>query len=49
VTDRGSPRSELALSLSFLVPLMLAALDFGYYFYVGANAEEAARQGVQQP
>jgi hypothetical protein len=44
----GVAALELALSLSFLVPLMLAALDFGYYFYVGATAEEAARQGVQQ-
>jgi Flp pilus assembly protein TadG len=46
--SKGVAALELALSLSFLVPLMLAALDFGYYFYVGATAEEAARQGVQQ-
>jgi Flp pilus assembly protein TadG len=44
----GVAALELALSLSFLVPLMLAVLDFGYYFYVGATAEEAARQGIQQ-
>src|SRR5262245_37861094 len=39
---------ELAFSLMFLVPLMCAAVDFGYYFYVGSNAQEAARQGAQQ-
>jgi TadE-like protein len=38
---------ELALSLTFLVPLMMGMLDFGYYFYVGTNAEEAARAGVR--
>jgi hypothetical protein len=26
----------------------MAALTFGYYFYVGSNAEEAARQGLKQ-
>jgi len=46
--SRGVAALELALSLSFLVPLMLATLDFGYYFYVGATAEEATRQGLQQ-
>jgi hypothetical protein len=45
---KGVAALELALSLSFLVPLLLAALDFGFYFYVGANVEEAARQGIQQ-
>src|SRR5205823_464101 len=45
---RGVAVLELTLSLVFLVPLMMAALEFGYYFYVGATAEEAARQGLQQ-
>ncbi len=39
---------ELALSLVFLVPLVMGMLDFGYYFYIGTNAEEAARAGVRQ-
>jgi len=46
--SKGVAAIELALSMSFLVPLLLAALDFGYYFYVGACVEEAARQGAQQ-
>lgn len=39
---------EFALSLTFLVPLVGAAVDYGYYFYVGSNAEEAARAGLRQ-
>src|SRR5580765_1745051 len=46
--SRGVAVLEFTLSIVFLVPLMMAALDFGYYFYVGATAEEAARQGLQQ-
>lgn len=55
---RGSTRSrdrskgvaviELGLSMLFLVPLLCAVVDFGYFFYVGANVEEAARQGAVQ-
>ena len=32
---------ELALSLAFLMPLMMSVFDYGYYFYVGTNAEDA--------
>jgi len=46
--SKGVAAIELALSMAFLVPLLLAALDFGYYFYVGACVEEAARQGALQ-
>jgi TadE-like protein len=46
--SRGVAVLELTLSLIYLVPLMMATLDFGYYFYIGATAEEAARQGVKQ-
>jgi hypothetical protein len=46
--SRGVALVELALSLIFLVPLMLGMLDFGYYFYVASSAEEAARAGVRQ-
>jgi hypothetical protein len=45
---RGVAALEFALSLTFLVPLMGAAVDYGYYFYVGSNAEEAARAGLRQ-
>lgn len=47
-TSRGVAALELALSLIFLIPLMLGTLDYGYYFYVGANAEDAARAGVRE-
>jgi hypothetical protein len=46
--SKGVAVLELTLSLVFLIPLLLATLDFGYYFYIGATVEEAARQGVQQ-
>jgi hypothetical protein len=45
--SRGVAALELALSLAFLIPLLMGMLDFGYYFYVGTNAEEAARAGVR--
>jgi Flp pilus assembly protein TadG len=45
---KGVAALEFALSLTFLAPLIGAALDFGYYFYVGSSAEEAARAGVRQ-
>jgi hypothetical protein len=38
---------ELALSMTFLVPLLLSMMDFGYYFYIGAVAEDAAMAGVR--
>jgi Flp pilus assembly protein TadG len=47
-TSRGVAAIELALSLVFLVPLMLGVLDYGYFFYIGAQAEDAARAGVRQ-
>jgi hypothetical protein len=46
--SRGVAALELALSLVFLMPLMLSVLDYGYYFYVGSNAEDAARVGVRR-
>ena len=46
--SRGVVAIELALSLVFLAPLLLSTLDFGYYFYIGSNAEDAARAGVRQ-
>ena len=46
--SRGVAALELALSLVFLMPLLLSTLDYGYYFYIGSNAEDAARAGVRQ-
>jgi hypothetical protein len=46
--SRGVAAIELALSLMFLVPLLMGTLDFGYYFYIATNAEEAARAGVRE-
>ena len=46
--SRGVAVLEFTLSLVFLVPLLMATLSFGYYFYIGSNAEEAARQGLGQ-
>ena len=45
--SRGVAALELALSLTFLVPLLMGMLDFGYYFYIGTNAEEAARASAR--
>jgi Flp pilus assembly protein TadG len=45
--SRGVATIELALSMTFLVPLLLAVVDFGYYFYIGSVAEDAAHAGVR--
>ena len=34
---------ELALILPFIALIVLALVDYGYYFYIGINASEAAR------
>ena len=44
----GVAALELALSLVFLVPLLMGMLQFGYYFYIASHAEEAARAGVRE-
>jgi Flp pilus assembly protein TadG len=46
--ERGAVAVEFALSLFFLVPLLLGTLDYGYYFWVGVNAMEAARAGARK-
>src|SRR6476659_612370 len=46
--SRGVAALEFALSLTFLVPLLMGTLDFGYYFYIATNAQEAARAGVRE-
>ena len=44
--QRGAVALEFALSLFFLVPLLLGTLDYGYYFWIGVNAMEAAHAGA---
>ena len=46
--SRGVAALEFALSLTFLVPLLMGMLDFGYYFWISTTAEEAARAGVRE-
>ena len=40
--QRGAVAVEFAFSLFFLVPLLLGMLDYGYYFWIGVNAVQAA-------
>jgi hypothetical protein len=46
--QRGAVAVEFALCTFLLVPLLLGTLDYGYYFWVGLNAAEAARAGARQ-
>jgi Flp pilus assembly protein TadG len=41
--QRGVAALEFALLLPILIMLSLCTLDYGYYFWVGINATEAAR------
>ena len=45
--QRGAVAVEFAFAMFFLIPLLLAMLDFGYYFWVGVNAAQAASAGLQ--
>ncbi len=46
--ERGVAAIEFALIIPFVTILVLALIDYGYYFYIGVNATEAARAaGVQ--
>ena len=47
-SERGAAAIELALTLPIVALIVLGTLDFGYYFYVGVNATEAARTGIMQ-
>jgi Flp pilus assembly protein TadG len=44
--QRGVAAVEFALSLVLLVPIMLAVMDWGYYFYVAVNVVEAQQAGL---
>jgi Flp pilus assembly protein TadG len=41
--ERGVAAIEFALLMPFIAVIVLALVDYGYYFYVGINANEAAR------
>jgi len=46
--ELGVAAIEFALLMPFIAVIVLALVDYGYYFYVGLNATEAARTaGVQ--
>ena len=45
--ERGAVAVEFALSLFLLIPLLLATLDYGYYFWVALHAAEAANAGAR--
>jgi Flp pilus assembly protein TadG len=44
--SRGQALVELAVTLPFLLLLLLAAVDFGRLFYVYVGVENAAREGA---
>jgi Flp pilus assembly protein TadG len=46
--QRGVAAVEFALILPFIAVLILAMVDYGYYFYIGVNATEAARATAAQ-
>lgn len=46
--QRGVAAVEFALILPFITVLILAMCDYGYYFYIGINATEAARATAAQ-
>jgi Flp pilus assembly protein TadG len=45
---RGVAAIEFALILPFIAVIVLALIDYGYYFYIGVNATEAARTAAVQ-
>jgi Flp pilus assembly protein TadG len=46
--ERGVAAVEFALILPFIAIIVLATIDYGYYFYIGVNATEAARAAGAQ-
>jgi Flp pilus assembly protein TadG len=45
---RGVAAIEFALLLPFIAVIVLALVDYGYFFYIGINATEAARTAAVQ-
>jgi Flp pilus assembly protein TadG len=46
--ELGVAAIEFALLLPFIAMIVLAMVDYGYYFYIGINATEAARTAAVQ-
>ena len=46
--ELGVAAIEFALLLPFIAVIVLALVDYGYYFYIGVNATEAARTAAVQ-
>jgi Flp pilus assembly protein TadG len=45
--QRGAVAVEFALSLFLLIPLLFGMVNYGYFFWVGLNATQAAQLGAQ--
>jgi Flp pilus assembly protein TadG len=46
--ELGVAAIEFALLMPFIAVIVLALVDYGYYFYIGVNATEAARTAAVQ-
>jgi Flp pilus assembly protein TadG len=46
--QRGMAILEFALTVPLFLVILLGALEYGYYFYVGVAATNAAREGARQ-
>jgi Flp pilus assembly protein TadG len=46
--ELGVAAIEFALIMPFVAVIVLALVDYGYYFYIGINATEAARTAAVQ-
>ena len=46
--ELGVAAIEFALLMPFIAVIVLALVDYGYYFYIGINATEAARAAAVQ-
>ncbi len=46
--ELGVAAIEFALLMPFIAVIVLALVDYGYYFYIGINATEAARVAAVQ-
>ena len=46
--QRGASLLEFALTLPLFLVIIMGAMDYGYYLYVGVSATNAAREGARQ-
>ena len=47
-SQRGSTLVEFALTLPLFFTILVATLEYGYWFYVAVSATSAAREGARQ-